>query len=231
MISRRLCLFAFMGLIAVLGCAKFELKAESGFAMPWNGFLEQAGSGKTDLLDRSNFRAYFIPTAGYEFFQDHLIEVSIVHFSVNSSLEATGTESLITYESMFRQDVLSVTYGYALPVLDRFSLQLGVQGRLLFKQIDLTGSEQYSGKMTDFGFGPAADIKLKMNDQVFVALEVATGLGKGNGFIDFYTGLHFEGPFYYVRAGSRYWSLTNSFDGDRLFLSFVSLGAQFCAYF
>jgi hypothetical protein len=85
--------------------------------------------------------------------------------------------------------------------------------------------------MTDFGFGPAADIKLKMNDQVFVALEVATGLGKGNGFIDFYTGLHFEGPFYYVRAGSRYWSLTNSFDGDRLFLSFVSLGAQFCAYF
>ena len=32
-----------------------------------------------------------------------------------------------------------------------------------------------------------------MNDKVFIGLDVSTGLGKGNGFIDMFAGLHFEG--------------------------------------
>ncbi|MDI9369118.1 hypothetical protein [Mesotoga sp. BH458_6_3_2_1] len=217
--------------ITAFSSAKFELKVESGVSMPWNGSLEIGGSESTELLERNSFRAYFVPTVGYRFSQEHLIEFSLSHFTVNSSFEATGTEVPFRYESAFRQDAISLTYRYILPDLDRFSLQLGVQGRLSFKRITLSGSREYDHKLTDFSFGPAADINLKMNDRVFVGLEISTGLGKGNGFVDIFAGLHFVGPFYYIRVGSRYWSVTNSFDKNRLSLSFVNFGAQFSSSF
>ncbi|MBN2218917.1 MAG: hypothetical protein JW697_01430 [Kosmotogaceae bacterium] len=216
--------------LATCCLANLKLKVESGVTMPWSGFLEVSDSEIAQLLVRNNFRAYFLPTVGYEISGEHLIELSISHFSVKSTFEATGTDSS-SYESMFQQDEVSLTYMYILPELDRFSLQLGVQGRLWFKQLTLTGSKTFDRKVSDLSFGPAADLRLQMNDKVFIGLEVSTGLGKGNGFIDMFVGLHFEGPFYYARAGTRYWSVTNSFDNDRFFLSFVNLGVQFCAVF
>jgi len=228
---RRICLILLLLSIAAFSSAKFELKVESGVSMPWNGSLEMGGSESTELLDRNSFRAYFVPTVGYGFSQEHLIEFSLSHFTVSSSFEATNTEVPYQYESAFRQDTILLTYRYILPDLDRFSLQLGVQGRLSFKRITLSGSKEYDHKLTDFSFGPAADIRLKMNDRVFVGLEISTGLGKGNGFVDVFTGLHFAGPFYYIRVGSRYLSATNSFDQNRLSLSFMDFGAQFSSSF
>lgn len=228
---RRICLILLLLSVTAVSSAKFELKVESGVSMPWKGSLEMGGSESAELLERNSFRAYFVPTVGYEFSQEHLMEFSLSHFTVNSSFEATGTEVPFQYESAFRKDTISLTYRYILPDLDRFSLQLGVQGRLSFKRITLSGSREYDQKLTDFSFGPAADIRLKMNDRVFVGLEISTGLGKGNGFVDIFAGLHFAGPFYYIRVGSRYWSVTNSFDQDRLSLSFINFGAQFSSSF
>ncbi|RLL84338.1 hypothetical protein Y696_07625 [Mesotoga sp. H07pep.5.4] len=227
---RGFCLIIF--LILTASCfANLEMKVDSGVSMPWSGFLEVSDSERTQLLMKNDFRAYFLPTVGYEISGEHLIELSFFHFTVKSTFEATDTDPLASYESMFKHDVLLLTYMYILPELDRFSLQLGVQGRLWFKQLTLTGSKTFDRKVSDLSFGPAADLRLQMNDKVFIGLDVSTGLGKGNGFIDMFAGLHFEGPFYYVRAGTRYWSVTNSFDNDRFFLSFVNLGVQFCAVF
>jgi len=218
-------------LLPAVALATLDIQVESGVAMPWRGYLQQSGEERTEVFDRGLFRAYLQATLGYTLEDVHNIEVQISSFSLESTPGFYVAAPAEEYFSSFAQQTLRLRYRYVLPPLDRFSLRLGLQGSLFLKGLSLSGSKEYTNKWSDLSFGPAAEIRFSLNNIVSLAIEVEAGLGKGNGFLDLFAGLNFDGPFYYVRTGTRYVMSSSFSETEILSVSFWHFGAQFRASF
>jgi hypothetical protein len=218
-------------LLPAVALATLDIQVESGVAMPWRGYLQQSGEERTEVFDRGLFRAYLQATLGYTIEDVHNIEIQVSSFSLESSPASYVAASSEEYVSSFGQQTIRLRYRYVLPPLERFSLRLGLQGNLFLKSLSLTGSREYTNKWSDLSVGPAAEIRFSLNEIVSLAFEVEAGLGKGNGFLDLFAGLNFDGPFYYFRAGTRYAMTSSSSETALLSVSFWHFGAQFRASF